>query len=146
MWFSSLWLFAREAGRTLVKPCKVRKRMKQRVIKSFHRSATAFWMIGWPGVGSCPARDLHCRAELLQKLYFRRCHGCYHRAGVVLQVFDRSDSPERCKVQVLAKGLETNDHVTHLNLDGCEIEVEGIKVGEPGVGSGFRCRSAIRLL
>ena len=27
------------------------------------------------------------------------------------------DSPERCKVQVLAKALETNSHVTHLNLE-----------------------------
>ena len=89
---------------------------------------TIFWMIGWPGVGSCAERDLHCRAELLQTVW-RRCHGRYHRAGVVLQVFDRSDSPERCKVQVLAKALESNDHVTHLNLEMCRIEVEGIKVG-----------------
>ena len=49
-------------------------------------------------------------------------------------------------MQVLAKALESNHHVTHLNLEWCLIEVEGIKVGEPGVGSGFRCRSAIRLL
>ena len=49
----------------------------------------------------------------------------------MLQVFDRSDSPERCKVQVLAKALETNDRVTHLNLEMCQIEVEGIKVGSP---------------
>ena len=47
----------------------------------------------------------------------------------MLQVFDPSGSPERCKVQVLAKGLETNDHVTHLNLQSCWIKVEGIKVG-----------------
>ena len=47
----------------------------------------------------------------------------------MLQVFDRSDSPERCKVQVLAKALEINDQVTHLNLEMCQIEVEGIKVG-----------------
>ena len=84
-------------------------------------------MIGWPGLGSCPERDPHCRAELLQKLLFRRCHGRCHRSGVVLQVFDRFDSPERCKVQVLAKGLESNDHVTHLNLENCWIKVEGIK-------------------
>ena len=32
-------------------------------------------------------------------------------------------------MQVLAKALETNDHVTHLNLQCCEIKVEGIKVG-----------------
>ena len=62
----------------------------------------------------------------------------------MLQVFDRSDSPERCKVQVLAKALESNDHVTHLNLEYSGIEVEDIKVGEPGVGSGFRCRSVRR--
>ena len=37
-------------------------------------------------------------------------------------------SPERCKVQVLAKALETNSHVTHLNLEKCESGVEGIKV------------------
>ena len=48
---------------------------------------------------------------------------------MVPQVFDRSDSPERCKVQVLAKALETNDHVSHLNLEYSKIEVEGIKVG-----------------
>ena len=85
-------------------------------------------MIGWPGLGSCPERDLHCRAELVQKRW-RRSHGRCHRAGVVLQVFDRSDPPECCKVQVLAKGLETNDHVTHLNLEFSKIKVEGIKVG-----------------
>ena len=39
------------------------------------------------------------------------------------------DSSELCKVQVLAKGLESNDHVMHLNLEMCEIKVEGIKVG-----------------
>ena len=32
-------------------------------------------------------------------------------------------------MQVLAKALESNSHVTHLNLEKCEIEVEGIKVG-----------------
>ena len=48
---------------------------------------------------------------------------------MVLQVFDRSDPPERCTVQVLAKALESNDHVAHLNLEMCRIEVEGIKVG-----------------
>ena len=48
---------------------------------------------------------------------------------MVLQVFDRSDSPELCKLQVLAKGLESNDHVTHLNLENSMIQVEGIKVG-----------------
>ena len=102
---------------------------RKRVIKSFHWSATAFWMIGWPGVGSCPARDLHCRAELLQKSLSGRFHGRCHRAGVVPQVFDRSDFLERCKVQVLAKAWESNDHVTHLNLENCWIQVEGIKVG-----------------
>ena len=87
-------------------------------------------MIGWPGVGSCPARDLHCGAELLQKRrHLGRCHGRCHRGGVLLQVFDRSDSPERCTVQVLAKALESNDHVTHLNLEWCRIEVQKIKVG-----------------
>ena len=30
------------------------------VIKSFHGTA-----IAWPGVGSCPERDLHCGAQLL---------------------------------------------------------------------------------
>jgi len=38
-------------------------------------------------------------------------------------------SPERCKVQVLAKALESNSHVTHLNLERCQIKAEGIKVG-----------------
>ena len=38
-------------------------------------------------------------------------------------------SPERCKVQVLVKALETNSHVTHLNLEYSLIEVKGIKVG-----------------
>ena len=87
-------------------------------------------MIGWPGVGSCPERDLHCGAEFLQKRRLsRRCHGCCHRAGVVLQVFVRLTlPPELCKVQVLAKGLESNNKVTHLNLEACEIIVEGIKV------------------
>ena len=47
---------------------------------------------------------------------------------MVLQVFDRSDAPERCKVQVLAKALESNSHVTHLNLESSLIKVEGIKV------------------
>ena len=37
-------------------------------------------------------------------------------------------------MQVLAKALESNSHVTHLNLENCRIEAEGIKVGEPGVG------------
>ena len=32
-------------------------------------------------------------------------------------------------MQVLAKGLETNDQVTHLHLEYNNIEVEGIKVG-----------------
>ena len=43
--------------------------------------------------------------------------------------FDRSDPPERCTVQVLAKALESNDHVTHLNLEYSSIDVEEIKVG-----------------
>ena len=47
----------------------------------------------------------------------------------MLQVFDRSDPPERCTVQVLAKALEGNDQVTHLNLAKSGIKVEGIKVG-----------------
>ena len=47
------------------------------------------WMIGWPGLSSCPERDLHCGAELLRKILWRS-HGRCHRAGVVLQVFDRS--------------------------------------------------------
>ena len=47
---------------------------------------------GWPGVGSCPERDLHCGAEFLQKgRLSRRCPGCCHRAGVMLQVLDCSD-------------------------------------------------------
>ena len=89
-------------------------------------------MIGWLGVGSCPERDLHCGAELLRKTWVRRSHVRCHRAGVVLQVFDRSDSPERCKVQVLAKALESNSHVTHLNLEGSQIGVKCIKVGSLG--------------
>ena len=32
-------------------------------------------------------------------------------------------------MQVLAKALETNSHVTHLNLKSSQITVEGIKVG-----------------
>ena len=32
-------------------------------------------------------------------------------------------------MQVLAKALESNDQVTHLNLEKSGIEVEGIKVG-----------------
>ena len=32
-------------------------------------------------------------------------------------------------MQVLAKALESNDHVTHLNLEYSMIKVEGIKVG-----------------
>ena len=32
-------------------------------------------------------------------------------------------------MQVLAKALESNDHVSHLNLEYSEIGVEGIKVG-----------------
>ena len=86
-------------------------------------------MIGWPGLGSRAEKYLHCGAEPVQKTRLGRCHGRCHRAGAVLQVFDPSDSPERCTVQVLAKALERNDLVTHLNLEGCWIEVEGIKVG-----------------
>ena len=51
-------------------------------------------------------------------------------------------SPERCKVQVLTKALESNSHVTHLNLEECGIKVEGIKVGS--LRSGFRCGSVRR--
>ena len=48
-------------------------------------------MIGWPGVGGCPERDVHCGAELVQRRrQVRRSHGCCHRAGAVLQVLDRS--------------------------------------------------------
>ena len=103
---------------------------RKRVIISFHRSATVLWMIGWPGLGSCPEQDLHSGAELLQERPLgRRSHGRCHRAGVVLQVFDPSDFLEHCKVQVLAKGLETNDRVTHLNLENSMVQVEGMKVG-----------------
>ena len=106
---------------------KDRNRIKQshQIIPS---KCTIFWMIGWPGLGSCPERDVDCGAELVQKNW-RRLDGRCHRAGVVLQVFDRSDSPERCKVQVLAKALESNDHMSHLNLELCRINFKGIKVG-----------------
>ena len=91
MWFSSLRLLACEEGRTLVKACKDWERMKKDHQIIPIEVQPVFWMIGWPGVGSCPERDLHCGAELLQKdRLSRRCHGCCHRAGVVLQVFDRS--------------------------------------------------------
>ena len=103
---------------------------RKRIIKSFHRSAIGFWMIGWPGLGSRAEKYLHCGAELVQKRRpLGRSNGRCHRGGVVLQVFDRSDSPEPCKVQVLAKALEGNDHVTHLNLEWCRIGVKEIKVG-----------------
>ena len=110
-----------------------RMKGQNRVIKSFHRTA-----IAWPGVGGCPERDLHCGAEFLQKRHPRRgSHGCCHSAGVVLEVFDLSDSPELCKVQVLAKALESNHHVTHLNLERSWID---IKVRSLVWDPGFRRR------
>ena len=142
MWFSSLRLLASEAGRTLVNACKDWERMKKDHQIIPIEVQPFFGWFGWPGVGSCPARDLHCGAQLLQERRLsRRFHGCCHRAGVVLQVFDPA-SPERCKVQVLTEALDTNSHVTHLNLEKCLIYAEGIQVGEPGMGSGFRRRSS----
>ena len=49
-------------------------------------------------------------------------------------------------MQVLAKDLESNDHVTHLNLELSLIKFQGIKVGSLVImGSGFRCDTAKRL-
>ena len=119
------------------------ERMKgqNRVIKSFHRTA-----IAWPGVGSCPERDLHRRAELVRKrLPSRRSHGLCHRGGVVLQVFDRSCLSGA--LQSAGPGESFGDQQPRDPLEFARQQDwnQRHQGGEPGVGSGFRCRSARRL-
>ena len=119
------------------------ERMKgqNRVIKSFHRTA-----IAWPGVGSCPERDLHCGAEFLQKTQFaRRWIGCCHRAGAVLQVLDRSCLSGA--LQSSGPGQSFGDQQPRDTLEFGNVRdwSRWHQGGEPGVGSGFRRRRAGRL-
>ena len=145
MWFSSLRLLASEAGRTLVKACKDWKRMKKDHQIIPIEVEPFFWMIGWPGVGSCPERDLHCGAQLLQKRLLWRClHGRCHRGGVVLQVLDRSCLSGA--LQSAGPGQSFGDQPPRDALEFGQMRYWSRRHQgpEPGVGSGFRCRSVRR--
>ena len=117
------------------------ERMKgqNRVIKSFHRTA-----IAWPGVGSCPERDLHCGAELLQRRrLWRRSHGRCHRAGVVLQVVVRSCLSRALQSAGLGESFGEQQPRDPLGFGNVPIWSRRHQGGEPAVGSGFqvwKCR------
>ena len=122
MWFSSLRLLACEEGWTFSTGWKVRTGSSSHPIEPrLHGQALAAVL------------NETCIAEL----NFSRPRGGTVDAPMEVATVQAwcckswtvPASPERCKVQVLAKALESNDHVTHLNLDFCQIEVEGIKVG-----------------
>ena len=131
MWFSSLRLLASEAGRTLVKACKDWERMKKdHQIIPIEVQPVFGWLDGQALVA---VLNETCIAELN---FSRKDHFDNDAKMDVATVqawccksLTVPTSPERCKVQVLAKALESNDHVTHLNLEFCKIEVEDIQVG-----------------
>ena len=120
MWFSSLWLFACEEGLTPSKGWKVRTGSSSHSIEPrLHGQALAA-VLNETCIGELnfsredPYRDARMDDATVQAW-------CCKSLTVPA-------SPERCKVQVLAKASETNSHVTHLNLEDCEIEAKGIKV------------------
>ena len=99
-----------------------------------------------PGLGSCPERDLHFGAQLLQKRLLWRCsHGRCHRGGVVLQVLDRSCLSGA--LQSAGPGQSFGEQQPRDPLEfGIQLDrSQRHQGGEPGVGSGFRCGSARRL-
>ena len=129
MWFSSLRLRASEAGRTLVKACKDWERMKKdhqiipmEVQPVFLDDWMARrWQLSWtrPALRSLTSPEKTSFTTLAWML-----PPCRRGAGSRCPF---PASPERCKVQVLTKALETNRHVTHLNLEKYLIQVEGNK-------------------
>eukprot|EP00434_Breviolum_minutum_P041225 symbB.v1.2.036668.t1/scaffold5227.1/size29621/1 len=73
----------------------------------------------------------HCRAKIQYRDTFKQM---IQALAVVLNEtciaelnFSRKDYYDDARMDVLAKALETNSHVTHLNLEYSLIEVKGIK-------------------